>query len=359
MSGIGHYTDALARALLLCRTTENLTLIGNSHALTPLVATSSEDRVLTPRPNAGLWEQLELPELLTAESADLYHDPAFGLPLIKPCPYVATVHDCIPRIFPELAPPWLSDFFQHRALAWFERADHLICASAHTAHDVMHLYGIPAEKMSVVYQTANAAFRPVQEARVLSVRKRYGLDHPYILVVGRVERRKNVAGILRAFELLRDTDLEPHLLVLAGQLGEGPEDAEGLPHSEGRHGQVVVTGYVSNEDLAALYCGATVFCFPSFYEGFGRPVLESMSCGTPVVASRTSSVPEVGGDACLYVDPYDTEDIAAAVYEVASSEELRSELVSRGLRQAAAFTLERMGKETLSIYHRVVEAAAS
>lgn len=358
MSGIGHYTDALARALLLCRTTESLTLIGNSRTLTPLLSEFNDDRILTPRPSAEFWEQLELPELLTAEGAGLYHNPAFGLPLIKPCRYVATVHDCIPRIFPELAPPWLSDFFHHRALAWFEQADHLSCASAHTAHDVMHLYGIPAEKMSVVYQTADAAFRPLPEERVLNVRKRYGLDRPYILVVGRVERRKNVAGILRAFELLRDTDLEPHLLVLAGPRGDHPEDAEGLPPSEGRQGQTVVTGYVSNEDLAALYCGATVFCFPSFYEGFGRPVLEAMSCGAPVVASRTSSVPEVGGDACLYVDPYDAEDIAAAIYQVASSEELRSALIARGLRRAAEFTLERMGKETLRIYHQVLGTAA-
>ncbi|MEN6642402.1 MAG: glycosyltransferase family 1 protein [Armatimonadia bacterium] len=358
MSGIGHYTAALTRGLSRCRTTESFTLVGDPEALRPLMSLSNYDRAFLPIPGADLWEQLELPELLLAEGADVYHSPAFGLPLIKSCRYVATVHDCIPRLFPELASPWLCRFFQQWAPLWLERADHVICDSQHTCRDLTHFYGLPPEKMTVVYQAVNEVFQPAAPEAIIAVRKRYGLDRPYVLVVGRVELRKNVAGMLRAFQLLRETDIDRPLLVLAGPRDADVHDPEGILPPDGRHGEIVVTGYVPDAELAALYSGASAFCFPSFYEGFGRPVLEAMSCGVPVVASRTSSVPEVGGDACLYVNPYDAEDIAQALYRVLTQDDLRRALVTAGLARAADFTLERMGRDTMAVYHQVMRAEA-
>jgi len=357
MSGIGHYSDTLARALLRCRAGESLVLLTNSRSLSPLLSPAHGDRLVAPGAGNELWEQLELPELLTSEGADLYHNPAFGLPLIKSCRYVATVHDCIPRLLPELASPWLCRFFEQWAPVWLERADHVICDSQHTAHDLTHFYGLPPEMMTVVHQAVNEVFRPASPEAVLSVRKRYGLDRPYFLVVGRVELRKNVAGVLRAFRLLQDTDLESHLLVLAGPRDADAHDPAGLLPPDGRHGDILVTGYVPESELAALYTGASVFCFPSFYEGFGRPVLEAMSCGVPVVASRTSSVPEVGGAACRYVNPYDPQDLAGTLYTVATDNTLRWDMVRQGLTRAAEFTLERMGREALGVYHKVLGAA--
>lgn len=356
MSGIGHYTAALVRALLCCRRDEQLVCLGNSRPLAPLLSVARGDRLLTPKAGSELWEQLELPELLTATGADLYHNPAFGLPLIKSCRYVATVHDCIPRLLPELAPPWLCRFFQQWAPVWLERADHVICDSQHTVHDLTHFYGLPPSKMTVVHQAVGAAFQPASPESVCTVRQRYGLDRPYLLVVGRVELRKNIAGVLQAFKLLQDTDLPPHLLVLAGPRDADAHDPEGLLPPDGRQGDVVVTGYVTEAELAALYTGAFVFCFPSFYEGFGRPVLEAMSCGAPVVASRTSSVPEVGGEACRYVNPYDPQELARVLYSVATDAGLRAAMVRQGLARAAQFTLERMGRETLAVYRKVLEA---
>lgn len=355
MSGIGHYTLCLLRALLQCREREALSLVGDGHLAT-LVSAERGDRVLAPASPPGLWEQLQLPELLADEGVDLYHNPAFGLPLLRACRYVATVHDCIPRLFPELASPALCRFFEQWAPAWLQRADHLICASEHTKRDVTHLYGVPPEMMSVVYQAAGEVFRPAPPQAVLNARKRYGLDRPYLLVVGRVELRKNIEGVLQAFSRLRSTDLPPHLLVLAGPRDADAHDPHGLLPPEGRHGDVVVTGYVPDAELAALYSGASLFCFPSFYEGFGRPVLEAMACGAPVVASRTSSIPEVGGEACLYINPYDHEDLARQAYRVLSDGALRARLSAAGQARAAAFTLERMGRDTLGVYHRLLEA---
>jgi glycosyltransferase involved in cell wall biosynthesis len=208
--------------------------------------------------------------------------------------------------------------------------------------------------MTVVHQAVGRAFRPLTSDKVSVVRKRYGLDRAYLLIVGRVELRKNVAGMLQAFDLLRNMDIPPHLLVLAGPQDADAYDPQGILPPEGRHGDIVVTGYVSDDDLAALYAGASVFCFPSFYEGFGRPVLEAMSCGAPVVASRTSSVPEVGGQACSYVNPYDPVELAEAIWDVLTDESLRSRMVSEGLARAAEFTHERMARETLAVYHHVL-----
>lgn len=356
MSGIGHYTATLVRGLLRCRTAETLTLLGGTPSLQALLAGDHGDRWLAVQPATELWEHLELPEVLKDEGAALYHNPAFGLPLLKSCRYVATVHDCIPRLLPELASPALCRFFQQWAPAWLARADHLICDSQHTVHDLTHFYGLPPERMTVVYQAVHEVFRPAAPEAVVSLRKRLGLDRPYLLVVGRVELRKNVAGILEAFRLLRDTDLPSHLLVLAGPRDADAHDPEGVLPPEGRQGDILVTGYLPDEDLAALYTGAAVFCFPSFYEGFGRPVLEAMNCGAPVVASRTSSVPEVGGDACLYINPYDPADLAQALYRVLADAALQAALRARSLARGAEFTLERMGRDTLGVYRRVLEA---
>jgi glycosyltransferase involved in cell wall biosynthesis len=278
--------------------------------------------------------------------------------VVKPCAYVATVHDCIPRLFPEYAPSWLADFFARQALTWLRLADHLICVSRHTAHDLQHLYGLPPERMTVVYQSVAEQLQPVADsARVGRVQGKFGIDGPYVLTVGRVELRKNARGLRQALEVLR-AEFPGLLLVWAGPREADAYDPEGILPVAGRQGPVVVTGYVTEAELAALYTGAAVFCFPSFYEGFGRPVLEAMQCGAPVVTSRVSSLPEVGGEACLYVSPQDPEEIAAALRRVLTDGALRAELVAAGRQRAAEFTAARQGRETWAVYERVLAGAA-
>jgi glycosyltransferase involved in cell wall biosynthesis len=356
MTGIGHHAANLLRGLARANGRQHYVALRTTpepHGEWREAPHVTELMVNQPGP---MWEQVELPTLLADLGVEVYHNPAFGLPVVKTTRLVCTVHDCIPRLFPEYAPGWLRDFFHHWAPVWMNLADHIICVSEHTKRDVVHLYGADPAKVTVVYQAANPALQPVaDETRIVTVQRRYGIDAPYILSMGRVELRKNVGGLLEAFRAVRERMRSPILLVLAGPRDENPYDPEGILPPEGRRGEVVVTGYVPEADLAALYSGCRVFCFPSFYEGFGMPVLEAMQCGAPVVTSRVSSMPEVGGDACRYVNPYEPQEIARGLLSVLDDEEARAEMRERGLARASRFSLERFGAETADVYRRVAD----
>jgi glycosyltransferase involved in cell wall biosynthesis len=357
MTGIGHHAANLLSALATTHSDVQYTaLCAEATADRPWA--SSNVRSLPVRVTGPLWEQLELPTLLQEHEIDVYHNPAFGLPVVKTTRLVCTVHDCIPRLFPQYAPGWLRDFFEHWAPSWLRLADHIICVSEHTRHDITHLYGIDPAKTTVIYQTANAALGPVEPSeRVEAVKRRLGIDAPYVLCVGRVELRKNVAGMLEAFRLLRSRSAAPLMLVLAGPRDDDAYDPQGILPPVGRSGDVLVTGYVSSEDLAALYSGCEVFCFPSFYEGFGIPIVEAMQCGAPVVTSRVSSMPEIGGSAGRYVDPYDPQSIAETIAHVMADRDLRDQMVAAGLHRARDFSPGRFAAETEAAYRRTAGVA--
>ena len=347
-TGIGQYVDAHLRALAAAGPLGIFALTRREHAgnwpgLRPLIA----------EPNSPLWEQLHLPSLLESANVSVYHNPAFGLPLVKPCAFVCTVHDCIPRLFPDLVTPRLRDFFAQWAETWVSLADRLICVSEHTKHDFVHLYGADPERCTVIYQDVPPCFRHLEDrAPVEEIKRRFRLDKPYILFVGRIELRKNVPRLLEAFRILQREEGERWLLVLAGPKDHDAQD----PHRElpevGRGGDVVVTGFVSDEDLVALYNGAEVLCLPSLYEGFGRPVLEAMRCGAPVITSRVSSLPEVGGDAARYVNPYDPAGICLALEEALAEVDLRDQMRRAGLERAQRFTIEGLARETWGAYRQ-------
>ena len=356
MTGIGHHTRNPLHGLAETQDGQHYLALRSAGASPEQWAEAAHVSELPVAPTGPMWEQLELPTMLTDYEVDVYHDPAFGLPLVKTTRLICTVHDCIPRLFPEYAPAWLRDFFQRWAPVWMKMADHIICVSEHTKHDIIHLYGADPSRISVVYQAANQALQPVtDDLRIAAVKAEHGIDAPYILSVGRVELRKNVGGLLEAFRIVRGQVDSPLMLVLTGPRDEDAHDPDGVLPPPGRSGDVLVTGYVSEADLAALYSGCEAFCFPSFYEGFGIPVLEGMQCGAPVVTSQVSSLPEVGGDACRYANPYDPQDIAGALVSVLGDEEARGEMRRRGLARAQEFTIGRFARETADVYRRVAQ----
>ena len=181
MTGIGHYTRNLVNALATTDARQRYLLLTGGRAA-PRDSRFSDWNVDAP---GAMWEQFELPELLAERSVDLYHNPAFGLPVVKTSRYVATVHDCIPRLFPQYAPAWLQEFFRHWAPTWMRLADHIICVSKHTKHDIMHLYGVDPDRVSVVHQCADPTYRPVIDVgRLAEVRARYG-NRPAVCAFGR------------------------------------------------------------------------------------------------------------------------------------------------------------------------------
>lgn len=284
----------------------------------------------------------------------IYHAAEHLLPNLRR-PTVLTVHDLIFERFPEHH-TWTNRFFLKLGMPLFVRAaDAIIAVSQHTRRDLIELYHVPAAKIHVIYEGIDERFAPIDPLGIAAVRRKYGIERPYLLMVGTLEPRKNHATALRALARLK-ADGFLHCLVIAGGHGWLFDPIRTLVGELELSADVLFTGRVADDDLPALYSGADCFLMPSLYEGFGFPVLEAMACGTPVVCSNRSSLPEVVGDAALLVDPEDEERLASAVGHLLTDAHLRSQLRQRGEQQATGFRWSECAAETARIYAEVAKA---
>jgi glycosyltransferase involved in cell wall biosynthesis len=282
----------------------------------------------------------------------LFHATEHLLLPLRHSPTVLTVHDLIFHVYPQHHKR-LNRWYLNAALPLYcRRASAIICVSEHSKADLVRLWGIEANKVHVVYEAADAHFRPAPAERVRAVRERYGLPERYLLTVGTIEPRKNLERLLDALALLRSQG-EDVPLVIVGSKGwlyhSFFEKLESSPHRDA----VVQPGFVPDADLPAVYSGATMTVMASLYEGFGLPILESMACGTPVVSSHASSLPELGGDAARYFDPLDVEEMAEVIGDVWRFHGLRAEMSHQGFAQAERFSWARTAEETIHVYKSV------
>jgi len=301
-------------------------------------------------PPHNRFEQFALPLELTRLKLDLLHSPDFIPPLRRRFRSVITVHDLAFLRYPHLLTRESAHYYAQIDQG-ARSADRVIAVSESTKRDVIQLLGVPEDRVVVIYEAYNPAFRPLPAGeQVSAVRDRYGLPERFVLFVGTIEPRKNLPTLLKAFRLLLDGKDSSLLLVVAGQWGWLYDEVQ-QTYEQLRLGQRVrFLGHVPTPELVALYNAALVLAYPSYYEGFGLPPLEAMACGTPVVAARTSSIPEVVGDAGLLVDPDDIEGLAAALWRAIDDSEVREVLIRRGLERAKAFSVDRMAKATLAVY---------
>ena len=289
-------------------------------------------------------------------NAELFHATEHLLPPLRDVPTVLTVHDMIFALFPE---------HQKRLNYWYlnatmplycRRASAIVTVSKSSKQDIVQRYGVQPDKIVVIYEAAAPEFRPVMPEQVAATRKRYGLPEQYLIHVGTIEPRKNLTRLVEALELLRKQGLTIPLVVVGGK-GWLYESFFQRLETLDVQDMVQFPGYVDDAHLPAMYQGATLAVMPSVYEGFGLPVLEAMACGTPVVASAVSSLPELGGDAARYFDPYCTEEIAEAIRTVWLDAELGAEMSRAGVAQAARFSWLRAAEETLALYERLLTSA--
>ncbi len=306
----------------------------------------------TSRPSARvLWEQLTQPRVLHRIEADLVHGPVFIGPLIAPCPIVTTIHDLSFIRFPRLFRPANRLYLTIMTRLSAHRARRLIAVSEHAASESVGLLGVPRDKVTVVYHGVDAAFRPLPAAEVRAFRERQGLPERFLLFVGTLEPRKNLHRLIKAFARIyngRDK------LALVGGKGWLYDDLFADVEELGLSEAVLFPGYVPKEELPLWYNATTAFVYPSLYEGFGMPVTEAQACGTPVLTSNTSSLPEAAGEAALFIDPHDTESIAAGLKQLLDDDNLREQLREHGLRHARTFNWTRTARETIEVYHQAV-----
>jgi glycosyltransferase involved in cell wall biosynthesis len=283
--------------------------------------------------------------------ADLLFAPVPALLPMGRMPVVCTVHDVTPLTSPShsRAVVWQQRYFLRTAA---RRSRRIITVSEFSKADLMKVLGLPEEKIAVVYNGVDTSVfpgQPASEEEQRRVLNKIGIEKPYVFHHGTIQPRKNLLRLIQAYRLLqsrnRNLDLD---LVLAGGLGWQYEEIVKVANAGGP-GRVVLAGALEDQEIALLLKGASLVVIPSLYEGFCLPMVEAMACGAPVIAARTSCLPEISGGVLRYFDPLSTEDMAACIEQVLESSEVRNGLIERGRQQAAGFDWRRCAQETLAV----------
>ena len=372
IAGVGRYTRSLVQALIHIAPDDSYTLLYAGAA--PAIPLSAGVEAAARRDGGAvtlrrlpvperlltvLWHRWRVPlwaDLCSPGSA-VFYSPNFVLPPLLHAKGVVTVHDLSFLRYPETHDPGLVAFLTAAVPRAVRAAALVLADSEHTRQDTIALLGVPAEKTAVLLSAADPIFRPVDDPAVLrAMRRRRGLDRPYVLSVGTIQPRKNLPRLIAAVRLLRERTGEDIMLVHAGRRGWLYAEVQQAVQDHTMADSFRLIEDADDGELRLLYAGAVALAYPSLYEGFGLPCVEAMACRCPVVASAVSSVPEVVGDAGLLVEPTDVEAIANALSRCLTDSELRATLIERGTAQAARFTWERSATKLHRLLHAVGES---
>ncbi len=304
------------------------------------------------------WEQLVLPLALRRSGVDLLHALAFVAPVAAPPPFVVTVYDLSFLRYPDAFRPFNRWYLTHFTSRSVKRASAVITISESTRRDVIDFLGVPPERVHTIYCGVDAerTFRPLPAAEVAAFRAAKQLPVEFVLFLGTLEPRKNVDGLIRAYARWREREPDAPPLVIAGGKGWYYQQIFELVEALNLTARVRFPGYVPQNELPLWYNAATLFVYPSHFEGFGLPVLEAMACGTPVITSTASSLPEVAGQngPGRLVEPGDSAALAEAMAALSADADLRRSLAEQGVARAATFRWERTARQTVEIYQKVL-----
>ncbi len=363
-SGSGQYLLHLLQALAEVDQENEYILLGSQPISENIGTPLTFPHIVSPVPglarrNASIenlmWEQITSPSAARKAKVDLLHVPYFAPPLFPRTPSVITIHDIIPLRMPQYrTDPKMKAYLQLITRA-AHKATMVITVSQHAKQDLLDALNLPAERIRVIYEAAGDEYRPISDLSALTkVRDRYRLHGRYILYLGGLDQRKNVPQLVRAFaqvyHQLGDPDLQ---LLIAGnpdkQNGSLFPDPRPVAADLGITDRIIYR-FIEEEDKPAIYSAASVFVFPSLYEGFGLTPLEAMSCGTPVICSNRTSLPEVVGDAAISFDPDNLREMVQVMHNVLTNNELRADLQTRSLKRAAQFNWRKTATETIDVY---------
>jgi glycosyltransferase involved in cell wall biosynthesis len=363
-AGIGQYARSLVEAMLALDSRRQYTLIASGrptreHPFPTAPNVRAQSVMIPDRYLNILWYRWRLPlyaNFFTGPQ-DIYHGLDFVLPpLVGRVRKVVTVHDLAFLEHPETAVPSLVAYLNHVVPRAVAAADVVAAVSEATKQALIRQYRTAPEKIVVIPCGVGPQFQRVNDpARLEEVRRKFALTQPFIFCVGTQEPRKNHLGLIKAFAQARKDSAGPALLAIAGGQGWLYEETRQLVADLELEASVRFLGRVSEPDLIALYSLADVFAFPSFFEGFGIPPLEAMACGTPVITSNTSSLPEMAGDAAILIDPHNVQEIADAILRVLTNPQLQQEMRQNGYLQAQRYTWEKSAHKMLELYQRLGE----
>ncbi len=357
-TGIGTYTFELANALAIGSPADDFELVspfpystmtGGDSRPENLRLVHSKSNVLMRR-----WWVLGLPLYLRRVGLTLFHGTNFEVPLWRGCPTVVTIHDLSPLRLPKMHQGRLRRRARFSIPFMARLATAIITPSESVRSEVCERLGIPADKVVAIPHGPRRCFRPLPLSQTTEVRNRLGIADEFLLAVGTIEPRKNLITLVRAFqEILKTTTLRPQLVIVGK---EGWLTGELFTHIKKAQlgDRLLCTGYLSDEELCALYSSCRAFIYPSIYEGFGLPPLEAMACGAPVITSRIPSLVETVGSAALLVSPTDVQDMSRTIIGLLKDDNEREKLSAAGQKRAAEFSWDRTARLTRDVYDRAL-----
>lgn len=355
--GIGRYVSNLAHALVpLLNPDEHLTLLRDSRQPSRWQLPPESEKVTwikTAVSPFSLTQQTQIPRLL--RNATLYHSPYYLMPYRPGVPTILTVYDLIPQRYPAYVSAKARLLTHLTTKLALRTADHIIAISEATRQDFITAYHVNADRITAVPLAPAPTFQPQSPASVQTIKQTYNLPNRYILYLGINKPHKNLANLIRAWKSVTQQVPNPPILVIAGAWDKRYPETKQLAAELDLTDAITFLGPVPDEDLPSLYAGADLFVFPSLYEGFGLPIIEAMACGTAVACANASSLPEVGGNAAVYFDPHDTNDMVQTIINLLQNEGERNGRQQLSLQQAAQFTWTKTAQATLNLYRQIIQ----
>ena len=355
--GIAQYTYNLIEQFATLDTENSYHILHQRKDQRNLAKSPNQKRITTYTPSHFRFERLTLALELLPLKLNLLHSPDFIPPYGGGHKSVITIHDLTFLHYPQFLTPDARRYYNNQIQSAVDRADHIMTDSESSRQDVLNmLNNVPPEKVTTVLLGLSDHFKPASDEEVTAFRQKYALEAGYILFVGTYEPRKNLKGLLHAYSDLRDQMPDISRLVIAGQRGWLYDDIFALSKTLDLEKRIVWLEKLPYEDLPALYTTAGILCLPSFYEGFGFPALEAMGCGTPVIVSNRSSLPEIVGEDALLINPDDISTITAALSRLLNDTQYAKNLARRGKLRASNFTWQETARQVLSIYEKVLDS---
>lgn len=302
---------------------------------------------------AVYWMMFEkrLKGILGKLNASIYHEPSFFPANVDCCPQVFTLHDLsllnTPQFHPKDRVAFFRLFFRRR----IHFASHIITVSEFMKREILNLLHLPSDKVTAIHLAPSSNFYPRSSLTVEKVMEKYSIRNPFIIAVGSIDPRKNLRLILHALDIINHNNL---MLALVGWKGWGYEEFKEILSRINSKERVRFLGYIPDDDLAALYSGSHCLVYPSLYEGFGLPVIEAMACGCPVICSNTSSLPEVAGEAAIFINPHNPEELADAIMLLLENESQRQQLIHLGFYRASKFSWEKTAEDTVKLFRSLL-----
>lgn len=363
-SGIGRYTCQLTRALLKENSGHNIFLYGRLFNLISKIPSENELDQYQCHKIPFPFRKVDriISRLLVQMKRNLHIDVVLWTNFLgafsSRYKSIITIHDMAHHYYPEYVIPGNNRILPRYLKKHAHKADLIFCVSENTKKDVIDILEVPEEKVWVTYNGVGDEFKVVDNKDLLrDVRHKYKIPERFILFVGTVEPRKNISRLVETYHILNSRYRIEEPLVIAGGKGWKNEALYQAIKRLKLEDRIIFTGYLQDADLPLLYNAATLFVYPSLYEGFGLPVVEAMACGTPVVTSNVSSLPEVAGEAALLVNPVDTEALASAVHRLLTDEDLCCKFRELGLQRAKRFTWESCARKTLEAISYVMRSS--